>query len=158
MTSNLSQIKLSYIQAEDIKSVAQIEKECFSKPWSENMIQEKLENDYSIFIVAKFEAEVVGYIGASLICGECYVDNVAVTQKFRRMGVASMILDELITQMEQKDCELITLEVRKSNETAQKLYQMKQFEEIGERKNYYYYPVENAVIMTRYLKIQEENK
>ncbi len=158
MNLSREQIKLSNIEVEDINTVVEIEKECFSKPWSKKMIQEKLENDYSIFIIAKFKAEVIGYIGASLICGECYIDNIAVTQKFRRMGVASMILDELISQMQQKDCDLITLEVRKSNETAQKLYHMKQFKGIGERKNYYYSPTENAVIMTRYLKIQEENK
>lgn len=156
MILELDQVLIRNIKAGDTSAVSKIEKECFSKPWSEKMIEEKLENSTSIFIVAQYQGEIIAYIGASDICGECYIDNIAVTQKFRRKGIAKLILTRCIEKAEEKNCEFITLEVRKSNEKAQNLYQMAQFERIGERKNYYSSPTENAVIMTRYFKSQEE--
>lgn len=151
MLFDLDHVKIRNIEPKDIISVAEIEKECFSKPWSVKMIEEKLGNDTSVFIVAEYDSKIIGYIGASAICGECYIDNIAVTANFRRMGLAKLILSKCIIQAKIQNCELITLEVRKSNQKAINLYQMEQFESVGERKAYYNNPTENALIMTKYL-------
>ncbi|MBO5409809.1 MAG: ribosomal protein S18-alanine N-acetyltransferase [Clostridia bacterium] len=131
-----------------VASIAQLEKECFSSPWSENAIREELANPNSHFLVAQGN-EVFGYIGVQEICGEAYITNVAVFAEHRRIGAGRALLKSAADGARARGCEFITLEVRKSNSAAISLYISEGFEEAGIRKNFYTAPVEDAVLYTK---------
>ena len=46
---------------EHLDGVYIIETECFSHPWSRQSLEEELNNETSLFLVAKEEGEVIGY-------------------------------------------------------------------------------------------------
>ena len=135
----------------DIKDIAQLEKECFSEPWSENSLRDELTNETARFYVLRDSENLLGYIGANNICNEFYITNVAVNSKCRGKGYGKILVNHLIKQGEAERAFFITLEVRKSNENAIKLYEKCGFKLIGERKNFYSKPTEDALIYTYYI-------
>ncbi len=134
----------------DVPFVAEIEKECFSSPWSEQGLFSELSNEQAYFYVLEAEGTVAAYMGMHIILDECYITNVAVKGSFRRRGFAEALVKNAISVSEEKNCCFITLEVRKSNEKAISLYSKCGFENLGERKDFYTEPKENAYIMTKY--------
>lgn len=141
---------------EDIKGVAEIEKECFASPWSEKSLSEETENSSAYFFVADITGEIVGYMGTISVFGECSVTNIAVKEKHRGKGIASSLLERAILNSIYLDDEFITLEVRKSNTPAISLYEKYGFRKMGERKNFYRLPTEDAYIYNKYLKGETE--
>lgn len=139
------------MKAEHIPEIAEIERLCFSLPWSENALRDELDNVNAHFLTALTFGRVSGYIGVIEICGEADITNVAVHPDFRRMGIGKMLLDTAEKQATERKCESITLEVRESNEPAISLYSGNGYSPIGIRKNFYEKPTENAVLMTKQL-------
>lgn len=131
-----------------IPSIASIERECFSAPWNEKMIEEELSNPCAHYIVYECDGEVCGYVGLHSILDEGYITNIAVSEKHRRKGIASALLEKLISDTEKLS--FITLEVRVSNVPAISLYERFGFENVGTRKNYYTNPSEDALLMTKF--------
>lgn len=127
-----------------------IETECFSHPWSRQSLENELNNETSLFLVAKEENKVIGYIGMSIVIDEGYIFNVAVREKYRNKGVATALINELVTCGKKNSFSFITLEVRESNLPAISLYSKFGFVKAGERKDYYSNPKENAILMTKY--------
>lgn len=134
---------------EHTEKIAELEKTCFSSPWSESGLNEEIDNLQSHFIVAVDDKNILGYIGVQEIVGEAYITNIAVFPEYRRQGVAQRLLQKAIDGAKQRDCIFITLEVRKSNSNAIALYEKLDFKNVGERKNFYTNPTENAIIMTK---------
>lgn len=139
------------LKSEDVLMVAEIEKECFSKPWSEEAIKAAINDDLSHFIVAKIGNEVVGYGGMYSVMGEGYIYNIAVKRKYRKFGIGTNIVNELVNYSKNKNLKFLSLEVRKSNTPAINLYSNCGFEKVGNRKNFYTNPLEDAIIMTKFL-------
>lgn len=137
------------MDASHICAVTAIEKVCFSTPWSRKSLEEQLLNPLSHFLVAVDE-EVKGYIGVQEIAGEGYITNIAVLPGYRRKGIAQALLSKAMTAARERECSFITLEVRVSNTAAIALYTKNGFNIVGERRDFYTKPVENAYIMTRY--------
>ncbi len=133
----------------DVKAVAEIERECFSKPWSEEGIRQELSNGSARFFVAEKTGKAVGYMGMHIVLDECYIANVAVLPSERRQGIAQRLLTNAVRKAEGEGCSFISLEVRLSNRNAIALYEKNGFEKMGERKNFYQSPTENALIMTK---------
>ena len=135
-----------------IKEIAEIEKLCFSTPWTENGLREELSNSYARFFVALSDGAVAGYIGAHNVVDEVYITNVAVSPDFRRKGVAQSLVVFLVKLSGNENADFVTLEVRESNEAAKCLYEKTGFQIVGKRKDFYELPKENAVLMTKFLK------
>ena len=132
-----------------VPDVVAIERECFSQPWSEDMLAEELYNDNASFIVAVADdGTVLGYAGLTVVLDEGYINNVAVRSQYRRMGVADALLGTFINFAEDH-LAFLTLEVRASNDKAISLYTKNGFVQEGRRKDYYKDPKEDAIIMTR---------
>lgn len=136
----------------DIPQIAELEKQCFSEPWSENSLKEELTNETARFYVIHSGEKLLGYIGANNICGEVYITNVAVNKEFRFQGLGKKLVNHLVKQAEAENALFVTLEVRESNENAIRLYEKCGFKRAGERKNFYSKPTENALIYTLTLK------
>ncbi len=136
----------------DIKDIAELEKECFSEPWSEESLKDELPNETARFYVLRDGENLLGYIGANNVCGEVYITNVAVNENARGRGYGKILVNHLIKQCDLENALFVTLEVRESNENAIALYEKCGFKKVGERKNFYSKPTENGLIYTLYLK------
>ena len=141
--------KLVPMDRSHLGQIAQLERECFSSPWSEEMLAQELYNDNASYVVAQgADGSVLGYAGLQVVLDEGYIDNVAVRPDCRRQGIASALLGAFI-RFAQAHLTFLTLEVRASNAPAIALYEAHGFVREGVRKNYYTAPREDAVIMTR---------
>ena len=117
---------------------------------SKESLESELKNDNSLFLTAVENGEVIGYIGMNVVIDEGYIYNVAVKSEHRNKGAASALINELVTFGKKNNFSFITLEVRESNEKARSIYSKFGFVKVGERKNYYSEPKENAILMTKY--------
>ena len=132
-----------------VKAVAELEKICFSDPWSENSVASELKNKLALWLVAEDEGKVAGYIGSQTCGDESDVMNVAVHPDFRRRGIAETLVNALVDELKAIESRCLTLEVRASNVPAISLYEKQGFAEVGRRKNYYRNPREDALIMRK---------
>ena len=131
-----------------IPQIAALERECFSTPWSENMLSDALFDPKASFIVAEDgEGGVLGYAGLQVVLDEGYIDNIAVEEAARRHGVGDALLD-VFCRFGQAHLSFLTLEVRASNAPAIALYEKLGFRQVGRRKNYYRAEHEDALLMT----------
>jgi ribosomal-protein-alanine N-acetyltransferase len=135
--------------ADHVSQVAELEKICFSDPWSEKSVASELTNPLSLWLVAVEDDRVAGYVGSQSVMGESDMMNVAVHPDFRRQGVAEKLVLELVAALAKNDNHCLTLEVRASNVSAISLYEKLGFAQIGLRKNYYRNPKEDALILRK---------
>lgn len=143
-------MKIQKLTEQHIDGVLKIENECFSHPWSRESLISELNNPTSVFYAALEGEEVTGYIGMSAVMDEGYIFNVAVTEAQRQKGIGSALINGLLTHCKKNNFAFVTLEVRESNQKAVSLYSHFGFVKVGERKNYYRDPAENAILMTKY--------
>ena len=132
-----------------VDQIAQLEKLCFSDPWSVNSIASELDNKLAFWLVATDEDRVAGYIGSQTVMDETDMMNVAVHPDFRRKGIAEALVNALVENLQRMGSHCLTLEVRASNVPAIALYEKLGFSEIGRRKNYYRNPREDALILRK---------
>ena len=142
-------MKIENMNASHVAQIAQLEKLCFSDPWSENSIASELENKLAFWLVATEEDRVAGYIGSQTVMDETDMMNVAVHPDFRRKGIAEALVNDLVENLKKVGSHCLTLEVRASNVPAIALYEKLGFSEIGRRKNYYRNPKEDALILRK---------
>ncbi len=137
------------MEKKHLPAVAEIERACFSHPWTEAMLEEALCSVHTAFFVAESEAgAVLGHAGLHFVLAEGYMDNIAVAPAFRRQGAADALL-EALCRFSASKLTFLTLEVRVSNGPAISLYRKHRFLPVGRRKDYYDAPTEDALLMTR---------
>ena len=148
----MKQVKIVPMAAEHLDRLEQLERMCFSRPWSKKMLAEELDNQCAAFLVAvEPETEkAVGYAGLLVVADEGYITNVAVAPSCRRQGVAAQLLQVFDNFAKGNHLAFLTLEVRPSNAAAIALYRGFGFREVGRRRNYYDLPKEDALILTKY--------
>ena len=136
---------------EDIDQVCALEEMVFSMPWQRDAFIEMVENKDALHLVVEEKTQpgvVIATCGMRHIVGEGDISNVVVHPHYRKRGIAYQMLSELLKRGELCfGIEAYTLEVRKSNEDARKLYEKLGFVSEGIRKNFYEKPVEDAIIM-----------
>lgn len=150
--TDLLTVKITDFCKADVRSVYELEKECFSSPWSIEGIEAELDNDTAHFLCAKSGDKVMAYLGVHEVAGEAYISNIAVSAPYRKNGIASSLMDKAERNAKERECEFISLEVRKSNSAAISLYKKRGYTVRGERKDFYSEPKEDALIMTLDLK------
>lgn len=133
----------------DVSQVAELEKLCFSDPWSENSVRSELDNPLSLWLVAVEGERVTGYVGSQTVCNETDMMNVAVHPDYRRQGIAESLVLSLVAALKAMDSHCLTLEVRASNESAKALYEKLGFIRVGLRPRYYRNPREDALILRK---------
>ena len=136
------------MEKEHCEILAELEKLCFSRPWSRKALEDEVANPRAYFVTAVDGDKILGYGGMHCSHMECYIDNIAVEEAARRHGVGDALLD-VFCRFGQAHLSFLTLEVRASNAPAIALYRKHGFQEAGRRKNYYQQPREDAIIMTR---------
>ena len=132
-----------------VAQVAELEKLCFSDPWSENSVASELNNPLSLWLVALEEERVAGYVGSQSVMGESDMMNVAVHPDHRRQGIAEKLVLSLVEELKAAQNHSLTLEVRASNAPAIALYEKLGFRQVGLRPKYYRNPREDALILRK---------
>ena len=132
-----------------VAQIAELEKLCFHDPWSVNSIASELSNSLSTWLVAVENGVVAGYVGAQSVLDGADMMNIAVHPSYRNRGIATHLIETLITELKLRDVISLCLEVRVSNENAIGLYNKLGFEVIGRRLGYYRNPREDAYIMRK---------
>lgn len=131
----------------DSSAVWELEKKCFSVPWSEESIRAMFSEKGYWNLTARDDGSLVGYIGMKAVLDEADITNVAVDPDRRRQGIGKMLLRGLLAKAGDMGIRRIFLEVRVSNTAARALYEQAGFRTVDVRKNYYEKPKEDAYIM-----------
>lgn len=131
----------------DSSAVWELEKKCFSVPWSEESIRAMFSEKGYWNLTARDDGSLVGYIGMKAVLDEADITNVAVDPDRRRQGIGKMLLRGLLAKAGELRIRRIFLEVRVSNTAARALYEQAGFRTVDVRKNYYEKPKEDAYIM-----------
>ena len=139
------------MKIDDVAAIAELEKQCFSAPWSENMIISSLESRLSCWLVAEIEGTIAGYVGSESVIDSADMMNIAVAPEFRRQGVGVALVNGLISRLQSKSVAFLLLEVRVSNKPAIAMYEKLGFLQVGLRPRYYCNPREDALIMRKEL-------
>ncbi|MEZ4357887.1 MAG: ribosomal protein S18-alanine N-acetyltransferase [Eubacteriales bacterium] len=134
----------------DISHINKIEKQSFSMPWSfDSLFTDIFLNNLTAYFVAEVNSEIVAYGGMWMILGEGHITNIAVKPSYRLHGIGKAILKKLLETAIKNGIEMMSLEVRQSNENAIKMYEAAGFIKMGVRRNYYVLPIEHAYIMQK---------
>lgn len=144
-------MRIIKMQPEHVAFVAEMERQCFSDPWSEKSVASELDNPLSLWLVAETEGEVAGYVGSQTVLDSADMMNLAVSPNFRRQGIGERLVNCLTDALKEKGVKTLLLEVRISNEPAKQLYQKLGFEIVGKRPGYYEKPREDALILRKEL-------
>ena len=157
--------------AEDLEAVARLEGELFgAEAWSRDLLAAELKASHGPradrrYVIVESDAadhaadrdggvgldgpRLLGYAGLYHAGGLSGADllTIATVPAARGRGIASLMLTELVSTAREVSCPDVLLEVRQSNETAQRLYTRHGFVPIGRRRRYYQAPPEDAVVM-----------
>ena len=135
----------------DIDDILRIESISFTNPWTREMYLSELEHrDVSFFYIARDAVgEAIGFCSCWLVLDEVHINNLDVLPEHRRSGVASALIEHVLKEGEGRGARRATLEVRRSNEPARKLYEKFGFSVTAVRRGYYTRPDEDALILWR---------
>ena len=142
-------MEIRLIEKSDIPQLAELERLCFSDPWSVSAFEYELNNPLSLWLVAVQEDNVAGYVGSQTVMDESDMMNIAVHPDFRRQGIAENLITNLILLLNTRQSKSLTLEVRGSNAPAISLYKKMGFLQVGRRPGYYRNPREDAYILRK---------
>jgi ribosomal-protein-alanine N-acetyltransferase len=131
----------------DLDEVMAIERASFAYPWSSRFFHQEFEVECARSILAELNGKIVGYVLFWLLPETVDIHNLAVIGEYRRRGVGRILLHKVIVEALTQSSARVTLEVRKSNLAAQKLYESAGFVATGVRKGYYSDDGEDALTM-----------
>jgi [ribosomal protein S18]-alanine N-acetyltransferase len=144
-------LKIGEYEEGDIDEIIRIERDSYPSPWSENLFRCEMTSPISRLLVGRTtrekKGEVVGYIVYWRVDDEVHLHNIAVRRDMRRKGIASRLLEEAVRCSRMEGARWITLEVRHSNQPAQRMYKKFGFTVSGVRPGYYTDTKEDALIM-----------
>ena len=135
----------------DDERIAVIEKECFSSPWSKEMLDGSVDRADFYGLVEEIDGGIVGYVGSSFDLWEAEILLVCVSEGYRRRGIAENLLVKVVEYLKKINKEKVFLEVARENIAAQSLYYKLGFEKIAVREKYYQ-GTEDAFVLALSLK------
>jgi ribosomal-protein-alanine N-acetyltransferase len=147
----MSKLIIRDMQEYDFPAILGIEQASFASPWNEQDFLNEIYKKNTLSKVAVFDGNIIGYICVNYHIHKSNILNLSVHQDFRRLGVATILLDEIMRGLKKKGCAFLYLKVRVSNSIAQRFYKIFGFKVESIRKKYYDNPDEDALQMMRRL-------
>lgn len=132
---------------DDLDEVMAIERSAYRYPWSSGFFLQELQVACARSILAEIDGRICGYVLFWLLPGSIDVHNLAIAPELRRLGIARMLMRQVVAAAGAQAASRVTLEVRLSNEPAKKLYASMGFVQTGLRKGYYSDDGEDAFTM-----------
>jgi len=145
-----AKIAIRPLRLDDLEEVMAIEPTAFGEHhWSRQSFVQELNKSEALYFVARHAQtkELLGYSGFWMIGQEAHITTIAVHYNYRRQYLGEQLLINNILAARQCGALWLTLEVRASNEAAQKLYSKYGFKTINVRPHYYQDNFENALIL-----------
>lgn len=125
------------LRYEHLRQMAEIEKEAFGMPWTENMFIPEVGSPEATYVVGTRGDEVICYGGFHSVLDEAHITNIAVKSSERGKGIGKFLMATLIGKAREKGAKYITLEVKTTNKVAISMYEDFGFKVAGVRKKYY---------------------
>lgn len=147
----MKELIINEMTLSDFREISNILTAEFDDFWNSNILETELKNPFSKYIVAKIDAEIVGFAGVIDTVDQLEITNIVVKKSFRKQGIGNKLLEVLINMAKKSYKNEIILEVNNKNLAAIKLYEKNGFKNIGIRKKYYNNE-DDANIMTLKLK------
>jgi len=152
MATRLQQrrFEIAPMTADDLDDIMDIERTSFRAPWSRQVFVEELDRDWAHVDVLRSReprSPVQAFVNYWLVRDEVHVLNVATHPTARRQGHAARLIEHVIAFAHRERCRYVTLEVRRSNQPAIRLYRKYGFRPVGIRPNYYIEDNEDAIVM-----------
>ena len=153
MNENMSAlVEIRTMNYSDLSQVITVEKKAYPHPWTLGIFRDCLRVGHHAWVML-LDQNIIGYAVVMLSPGEAHILNICIDPDYQAKGLGRHLLRYLIKSTRHTDIDMVLLEVRRSNTTAQRLYQSEGFHELGVRKAYY--PAkdgrEDAIILARYL-------
>ena len=139
--------QIRFARNSDVPALAAIERRCFSDPWSAEGLEETIQYETTIALIAELKTKVAGYLMARVSGEEGEILNLAVVPEYRRKGIARRLLEQGLAALREAGVREAYLEVRESNEAAIALYGGKGFKPVAVRPHYYRSPPEDALVL-----------
>ncbi len=138
----MTNYEIRKIEERDYARLAIIEKICFVSPWTKEQIKGEVEcNQFANFYVFEVEENtqktIIGYYDYWVTFDSATIAQIAVIPEYRKQGIASIMMQEIIDDCYAKRVRNLTLEVRKNNAKAQRLYEKFGFKAILLKPHYY---------------------
>ena len=133
----------------DLDAVAALEAESFTNPWTRDMLAHELRNaDVARVYVLRLPGQrVAAFCSCWVIFDELHINTIAVDPARRRLGLGTQLMKHVLADAARDGARRATLEVRRSNAPAQKLYERLGFHLVAVRPAYYTHPVEDGLIL-----------
>ena len=125
------------LRYEHLRQMAEIEKEAFDMPWTENMFIPEVNSANATYVVGTRGEEVICYGGFHTVLDEAHITNIAVKSTSRGKGIGRFLFATLLAKAKEAGAKLVTLEVKTTNTAAISLYESFGFQVAGVRKRYY---------------------
>ncbi|MEG0284238.1 MAG: ribosomal protein S18-alanine N-acetyltransferase [Erysipelotrichales bacterium] len=122
---------------DDIEQILDIHKSLFKVPYTYSSFKFDIEDKYNIFHIYEKNNIIVGYFSFKILVDEGELITIAVKKDHQNEGIATLLLDDLISNAQQINLKNIFLEVSEHNKIAQKLYKNFGFEYTYTRYLYY---------------------
>lgn len=119
----MENLEITSMTVSDLDLIAENLENNFDDFWNYNVFKSELENENSKYIVAKNNAEVVGYAGIWIAIDVAHITNIVVKKDMRKCGIGSLLLKNLLQMCKDLELAEITLEVNEHNASAIKLYE-----------------------------------
>ena len=139
-------MRLRRAEEADLSAISELEKECFSVPWSFESFREILDRTPYVMLVAEEEAKILGYAVLLSVFDEGDLMNIAVAERARRQGIGEALLSRILEAARERGVKKLFLEVREHNTPAIRMYEKNGFVFFGKRKEYYEKPTEDALL------------
>lgn len=137
--------------AADLDGVLAIEDASFNNPTTREWYEAELLRPEVcfIYVLRTDESPVAAFCAFWRVVDQIHINNLAVRPECRGRGLATRLLEAVMAEAVQMGVQSATLEVRRSNEPALRLYAKAGFVEAGVRRNYYTQPVEDALVLVK---------
>ena len=135
--------------AADLDGVIEIEHASFNNPTTREWYEGELKRPEVcfIYVLRTREHPVAAFCAFWKVAEQIHINNLAVRPELRSQGLGTRLLHAVMAEAERLGSPSATLEVRRSNVAARKLYEKAGFVEAGVRPNYYTNPVEDALVL-----------
>lgn len=144
----MAELVIRKMKANDIDDVVKVESESFKDPWPKDIFyQEIIVNDHAHYFVAQLDKEIIGYAGFWAVIDDAQITNVAIKPRYRGYKMGEKLFEYTCQQAMNLGVKRLSLEVRKSNTIAQRMYRKFGLVPGGIRKNYYTDNQEDAIVM-----------
>jgi ribosomal-protein-alanine N-acetyltransferase len=145
---------LKELTKHDIKDLLSVEREVYNGelPWTKSVFLAELKSPFQNLYLGIFDGEkLFGFVGARVFGMDCHITNIAVIPSYQRKNIGTLLIDEIENFSIINRCETLSLEVKMSNQDAQRLYRKLGFQSKKVKKGYYTQTNEDGLEMIKIL-------